>query len=239
MNAGVQGSNGQSQAADPHVQEVIRSAERELHELLQQRADLMKRIGTIKQTLAGLANIFGDSVLSDELLTYLDRKTASRQPGFTRACRVVLMESGKPLGARFVCQALQQKFPELLERHKDPIASVTTVLNRLADYTEARCSLDANGRRVWEWIVDRESPAALLLGSDPRLASHHLASKTIVESTEDGVVSVCGSLLQYLGLSRCVKSGRLLRDGGSLPHPPGLSWRSADRSDFRRLFPAG
>jgi hypothetical protein len=177
MNAGVHGSNGQAQAADPHVQEVIRSAERELHELLQRRADLMKRIGTIKQTLAGLANIFGDSVLSDELLTYLDRKTASRQPGFTRACRVVLMESSKPLGARFVCQALQQKFPELLERHKDPIASVTTVLNRLADYTEARCSLDANGRRVWEWIVDRESPAALLLGSDARLASHHLASK--------------------------------------------------------------
>ena len=177
MNAGVQGGNGQAQAADPHVQEVIRSAERELHELLQQRADLMKRIGTIKQTLAGLANIFGDSVLSDELLTYLDRKTASRQPGFTRACRVVLMESGKPLGARFVCQALQKKFPELLERHKDPIASVTTVLNRLADYTEARCSLDANGRRVWEWIVDRESPAALLLGSGARLASHHLAGK--------------------------------------------------------------
>jgi len=177
MNAGVQGSNGQVQAADPHVQEVIRSAERELHELLQQRAELMKRIGTIKQTLAGLANIFGDSVLSDELLTYLDRKTASRQPGFTRACRVVLMESGKPLGARFVCQALQQKFPELLERHKDPIASVTTVLNRLADYTEARCSLDANGRRVWEWIVDRESPATLLLGSDPGLASHHPARK--------------------------------------------------------------
>ena len=177
MNAGAQGSNGQAQAADPHAQEVIRSAERELHELLQQRADLMKRIGTIKQTLAGLANIFGDSVLSDELLTYLDRKTASRQPGFTRACRVVLMESGKPQGARFVCQALQKKFPELLERHKDPIASVTTVLNRLADYTEARCSLDANGRRVWEWIVDRESPAALLLGSDARLASHHLASK--------------------------------------------------------------
>ena len=177
MNAGVQGGNGQAQAADPHVQEVIRSAERELHELLQRRADLMKRIGTIKQTLAGLANIFGDSVLSDQLLTFLDRKTASRQPGFTRACRVVLMESGKPLGARFVCQALQKKFPELLERHKDPIASVTTVLNRLADYTEARCSLDANGRRVWEWIADRESPAALLLGSGARLASHHLASK--------------------------------------------------------------
>jgi hypothetical protein len=163
MNTGINGSNRsiggnvQPQVADLHVQEVIRSAERELQELLQRRAELMKRIGTIKQTLAGLANIFGDSVLNDELLTFLDRKSASRQPGFTRACRVVLMQSSKPLGARFVCLALKQKFPELLERHKDPIASVTTVLNRLADYSEARCSLDANGRRVWEWITDREN----------------------------------------------------------------------------------
>jgi len=173
MNTGMIGShgnNGQLQAPDLHVQEVIRSAERELNELLQRRAELMKRIGTIKQTLAGLANIFGDSVLSGQLLTFLDRKAASRQPGFTRACRVVLMESGRPLGARFVCQALRQKFPELLERHKDPIASVTTVLNRLADYTEARCSLDTNGRRVWEWIADREDRADLLLGGRSKLA---------------------------------------------------------------------
>ena len=143
METSTNGSNGQAQAADLHLQEVIRSAERELHELLERRAELMKRIGTIKQTLAGLANIFGDGVLSDQLLSFLDRKSASRQPGFTRACRVVLMDAKKPLGARLVCQALQQKFPEVLERHKDPIASVTTVLNRLADYGEARCSLDA------------------------------------------------------------------------------------------------
>jgi hypothetical protein len=168
MNTGTNGSNGQSQAADLHVQEVIRSAERELHELLGQRAELMKRIGTIKQTLAGLANIFGDCVLSDQLLTFLDRKSASRQPGFTRACRVVLMEAKKPMGARLVCHALQQRFPELLERHKDPIASVTTVLNRLAAYTEARCSLDASGRRVWEWMAERETSADLLLAGSNR-----------------------------------------------------------------------
>ena len=138
MNTGMNGSNGQSQAADLHVQEVIRSAERELHELLQQRAELMKRIGTIKQTLAGLANIFGDSVLSDDLLTFLDRKTASRQPGFTRACRVVLMELANHWAPGLSAKRCSRDFPELLERHKDPIASVTTVLNRLADYTEAR-----------------------------------------------------------------------------------------------------
>ncbi|HXP16683.1 MAG TPA: hypothetical protein VN868_06245 [Terriglobales bacterium] len=169
MNTGTNGSNGHPRAADPHVQEVIRSAERELHELLEQRAELMKRIGTIKQTLAGLANIFGDAVLSDQLLDFLDRKSASRQPGFTRACRAVLIDADKPMGARFVCQALQQKFPEVLQRHKDPIASVTTVLNRLADYAEARCSLDSTGRRVWQWIAERENRPDLLIGSQSRL----------------------------------------------------------------------
>jgi len=64
---------------------------------------------------------------------------------------------------------LQQRFPEVLERHKDPIASVTTVLNRLADYTEARCSLDASGRRVWEWIAERESGTDLPLGAISRM----------------------------------------------------------------------
>jgi len=177
MNTSVNGNNGQLQAEDLHVQEVIRSAERELHELLQRRAELMKRIGTIKQTLSGLANIFGNSVLNDELLTFLDRKTASRQPGFTRACRVVLMESEKPLGARFVCQALQQRFPEVLERHKDPIASVTTVLNRLVDYMEARCSLDSNGRRVWEWISERQNSATLLFGGASAVASQKRMGK--------------------------------------------------------------
>jgi hypothetical protein len=167
MNNGTNGSDEKTQATGLHVQEVIRSAEQELYELLQRRAEVMKRIGTIKQTLAGLANLFGDSVLSDELLTFLDRKTASRQPGFTRACRLVLMESGTPLGARQACEVLGRKFPELIERHKDPMASVTTVLNRLVDYAEARCFLNESGRRVWEWIAERGSGDAVDLFVEP------------------------------------------------------------------------
>ncbi len=59
-----------------HVQEVVRQAHDELRQLLQQRAEVMRRIGTIKQTIAGLANLFGDSVLSDELLELVDRKSS-------------------------------------------------------------------------------------------------------------------------------------------------------------------
>src|ERR1041385_4476882 len=82
-----------------HVQEVIRSAEQELQTLLQQRAELMKRIGSVKQTLVGLANMFGDSVLNERLLELLDRGNA-RRSGFTQACRAVLMESPTQLSAR-------------------------------------------------------------------------------------------------------------------------------------------
>ncbi len=144
-------------AADPHVQEVLKSAHEELCVLLKQRAEIMKRIGTVKQTIVGLANMFGEDVLNEELLELIDRKTSGRQPGFTKACRMVLMEAARPLGAREVCERIQEKVPPVLLRHKDPLASVTTVLNRLVEYGEARTLVKENGRRAWEWISEPAS----------------------------------------------------------------------------------
>src|ERR1700681_4318530 len=91
-----------------HVEEVVRQAHEELRQLLQQRAEVMRRIGTIKQTIAGLANLFGDAVLSDELLELVDRKSSGRQPGFTKACRMVLMDANCALSARDVCDRIQE-----------------------------------------------------------------------------------------------------------------------------------
>ena len=56
---------GLPSSGDPHVQEVVRAAHEELRQLMRQRAEVMKRIGTVKQTIVGLANLFGDGVLSD------------------------------------------------------------------------------------------------------------------------------------------------------------------------------
>jgi hypothetical protein len=145
-----------------HVQEVVRQAHEELRQLLQQRADVMRRIGTIKQTIAGLANLFGEEVLSDELPELVDRKSSGRQPGFTKACRMILMEANRALSARDVCDRLQQKSPPMLARHKDPMASVTTVLNRLVAYGEAQAVALDNGRRAWQWVADSQSAAAAL-----------------------------------------------------------------------------
>jgi chorismate mutase len=138
-----------------HVQEVVRQAHDELRQLLQQRADVMRRIGTIKQTIAGLANLFGDDVLNDELLEMVDRKSGGRQPGFTKACRTTLMEANRALSARDVCDRIQERVPLVLARHKDPMASVTTVLNRLVAYGEARAVALDNGRRAWEWVAEQ------------------------------------------------------------------------------------
>jgi hypothetical protein len=140
-----------------HVEEVVRQAHQELQQLLHQRADVMRRIGTIKQTIAGLANLFGDAVLSDELLELVDRKSSGRQPGFTKACRMILMDANRALSARDVCDRIQEKAPPMLARHKDPMASVTTVLNRLVAYGEAKAVALDNGRRAWQWVADSRS----------------------------------------------------------------------------------
>ena len=151
-----------AQANHVSAQQVVKAAHEELLQLLRQRADVMKRIGTVKQTISGLADLFGEQVLGDDLLELIDRKPNGRQPGFTKACRRVLMETRRPLGAREVCVELDRCAPTVLARHKDPLASVTTVLNRLVDYGEARSLSNDRGRRVWEWISECEaSPDAM------------------------------------------------------------------------------
>jgi len=143
-----------------HIHEVVRQAREELESLLRQRGEVMKRIGTVKQTLAGLANLFGDDILDQELAELVDRRSGGRQPGFTKACRIALLEARRPLSARDVCELLQQRHPTLLARHKDPVASVTTVLNRLVDYGEALPVSLENGRRAWQWVAEATVPEA-------------------------------------------------------------------------------
>ena len=146
-------------AGNAPVQQVLRQAQEELRGLLQQRADLMRRIGTVKQTIVGLANLFGDEILSEELLQLVDRKPAGRQPGFTHACRIALIEARQPLSVREVCAWMRTHMPAVLERHKDPLASLTTVLNRLVEYGEAQGTLTERGRRAWLWVADRKAEA--------------------------------------------------------------------------------
>jgi len=143
---------------DAHVRLVVKQAHEELVQLMEQRADVMKRIGTLKQTISGLANLFGTGVIDDEVLELVGGpKDKKRQTGFTNACRQILLEAKSPLSAREVCEIMQERMPTLLLRHREPLASVTTVLNRLAGYGEAE-PVVCNGRRAWLWVAERPAP---------------------------------------------------------------------------------
>jgi hypothetical protein len=143
---------------DENVRQVVKQAHDELVHLLRQRAELMKRIGSLKQTLAGLANLFGNNVLTDDLLALVGEqpRESNRHPGFTNACRMVLIESARPMSARDVCGKIREKIPPMLARHRDPVASVTTVMNRLANYGEAETVI-LNGHRAWKWIAEQSA----------------------------------------------------------------------------------
>jgi hypothetical protein len=142
----------------PAVQVIVKAANDELLRLIQQRSEIVKRIGTIKQTITGLYklyNLFGDDELSDDLHELVNGKAGVRRRGITQACRKVLMDAGSPLTARNVCEQIQQRTD--LPCSKNLVGAVTTVLSRLEKYGEARTVPRADGPRAWVWLSGVEN----------------------------------------------------------------------------------
>ena len=148
-----------TQSAQPpagaHVNKILEEMYGEFQALMVQRAAILRRIGTIKQTIIGLAKLFGNEVVGERVLQVVEQRSSTRSRGFTRTCRVVLMESTRPMVCQEVCEEIQRRNPTLLAHHKDPLASVNTVLNRLATYGEARVVMNERGKRAWEWATER------------------------------------------------------------------------------------
>lgn len=135
------------------AEQLMRQVHDELKSLLHQRAEIMKRIGTAKKTIAGLAALFGDSVVNSDVLQLVDGRPATRTPGLTGTCRAILMEADRALSAAEMRERIKERAPSLLDRQKDPICSITTILNRLVHYGEVeRVSLH-NGR-AWQWVAE-------------------------------------------------------------------------------------
>ena len=153
------------QAASLSTQDILRLLSADLSRLFDERRDIMMRIATVKKTILGLSAIFGEGVVTSDLQAYLDRNR-KRQFGFTRACRRVLMSSDRPLSAREVTERLRQECPDLLARHKDPVASATTILNRMVDYGEAQRVALANHRSAWRWTARRVESSTGVQPSD-------------------------------------------------------------------------
>ena len=136
---------------DIHVQLVIKHTHGQLIELIRRRQELVRRISSVKQTIVGLANLFGQECLTEELHVFVGEKSCRPRSGITNACRQVLMQTRTSLTARDVCNLIHDRNSSLLSHHKDATVSVTTVLNRLVHYGEAESVVLDNGRRAWKW----------------------------------------------------------------------------------------
>ena len=131
------------------VEQVIEYAQTEVRVLLQRRAEITRRLTVLRRTITDLARIFGHHGLSSEPSTLLKPPRRTRRTGLTEACRSILMKSPQPLTAHDVVERMRANHAALIYHHKDPMASVTTVLLRLESYGEAASEIGSSRRRLW------------------------------------------------------------------------------------------
>src|ERR1700727_154033 len=138
------------------IERVVGWAQAELDLLSLKRAAIAMRVRVIKNTIVGLAGVFGSALTEEELRTLPPtlpvRRTADSRRGLTQACRRTLMASSTPLTTQELCRRIEETHPEILARQKEPKVSVTVVLRRLVNYGEVYDNVDERSARTWLWI---------------------------------------------------------------------------------------
>jgi hypothetical protein len=129
------------------IEEVIRVLLEEVARLRAQRVDISNRLARMNQIILRLRDLNGSGTDRPSINT-------GKRLGITRACRLVLMQSQeRPLPIGEVFRAVQARLPEMLA-HKDPRASVATILGRLVEYGEVDVITD----RLYSATIARERP---------------------------------------------------------------------------------
>lgn len=154
------------------LQRLVSSIETELHELTEKRAAISKRIAAVKQTIMGLAELFGSEILGPELEDLLAIRSAGASQlhyGLTDLCRSVLNAgSAEPLTVQAFLVHAQEKFPQRLALHKHPATSVRVVLKRLVEYGEAIEAVAQTGVKAWKSASASASEPARVQDADSR-----------------------------------------------------------------------
>ena len=134
------------------LQRVISCIQDELRALTERRAAILRRITVIRNTIAGLDRVFGPGA-SRELMLLTPRGCFrnTARAGLTQCCRLFLKRAGpKPVALPQLIGFIRMKTPELFAAHKNPAASVRTILNRLVSYGEAIEVRAAGNVRAWQ-----------------------------------------------------------------------------------------
>lgn len=129
------------------IQEEMSSLQKELKQVEEE-------IFAVKNTLYGLSVIFGEEAFPQPLLQSLRSKPASKVRGLTAACEAVLVKTSHPCSVSAVCNLVRAVNPLLLIHHRNPRASVMTVLRNFAKRGQVVRGTE-NGRSVWQWANPR------------------------------------------------------------------------------------
>ena len=122
----------------------------ELATVQNELAEVEEQLAAVKKTVYGLSLVFGPEVCGHELLQQVQSKTTPHVRGLTEACRSAVMNAALPCSVSSVCNLVTAINPALLIHHRNPRASVMTVLRNLAKRGEVVRSSE-NGRSVWQW----------------------------------------------------------------------------------------
>ena len=129
---------------------------RELAALQKQLREVEGDIVAVRQTLNGLALILGEEYFSEELLRLI-RPKRTKIRGLSSVCRSLLLNAPYAYSVREVCNRINATEPLLLTHHRNPMASVMSVLRQLARRGEIIRRTE-NGKSVWQQASSRSSP---------------------------------------------------------------------------------
>jgi hypothetical protein len=122
----------------------------EMSSLQDQLKEIEREIVAVKSTLFGLSVIYGEDLLTPPLREQIRRKRGTAVRGLTAACRAALMSVARPCSVSAVCNLIRAIDPLLLVHHRNPRASVMTVLRNFAQRGQVTRGME-EGRSVWQW----------------------------------------------------------------------------------------
>jgi hypothetical protein len=128
-----------ARTARPYRQALV-AARRERDALVRRRAQIDARLARLERTIAGLEALFEPG--------------RRRELGITDACRHLLKGAARPLSAGEVRDELVRSGHPSVADSRNPLASVHTVLKRLAASGEARVLPAASGERAYWWAAN-------------------------------------------------------------------------------------
>ena len=134
------------------VEQVVGRIQRELQTLRSEQVTIAKRIGLIKNTIAGLAEVFGPDALGQELrgLLKVEPVKRRRSRGLTDACRELLRETSEPQTLKQISARIQEHYPALVMHHRYPTTIIQMLLRRLVMYGEAEEIDTEAGPHSWK-----------------------------------------------------------------------------------------